>query len=613
MMTNQPLKFIICLLILTCLGITSCKKSQLEDLKENPSIEDLVVATIYGKVIDESGNPIINGEVIYKSGVELFLVKTDEEGYFLFKDVQNKGNTAYLSVTSPKKFEAFRRLSLVENRNNYTEIKMMDRKTIGSIEAVNGGVLAQEDGAKIALPANAVVTNDGQLYDGKVVVVMAWIDPSGGDLAQRMVGDLSGIDEAGNLKSLSTMGMLQIELIGEDGSLLNLKEGALATLTFPIPPSLLPKAAPTIPLWSYNETNGIWTKEGEATLEGATYVGEVSHFSSWNVDYEFDDPIEITGQVKWSLPTQANQARIINASNLQIYLCSEEIGKKGGWLCEDGAFRFYNFPKGEKFDLKVLDLCGNTIFQETYGPFSTSTDLRELLIDDSSNSMVSLKGKAVNCMDEPVTNGYIHVTHGSNISRYPLAEDGTFELGYLRCELDDIVLKAIDNDAIQTSRKLAFDPGDPIPAFLDIRVCNDLDNFISVEIVGLDDILFIEENCYLTPEVANDSLAGIHSLTFDNQAANSLSTFDALFTIPKNFETDPNFNMEKVRLLDFFVTDGTVSCFKLPLKDITASFTNLDITPGNKIEGIFRGRVGCTSPEGTIETQISGAFSVRVK
>ena len=58
------------------------------------------------------------------------------------------------------------------------------------------------------------------------------------------------------------MGMLQVELIGEDGSLLNLKEGALATLTFPIPAAVMPRASAVIPLWSYEETGGIWVQEG---------------------------------------------------------------------------------------------------------------------------------------------------------------------------------------------------------------------------------------------------------------------------------------------------------------------------------------------------------------
>nr|HMT29505.1 hypothetical protein [Bacteroidia bacterium] len=61
--------------------------------------------------------------------------------------------------------------------------------------------------------------------------------------------------------------------------------GKTAELKFPIDPSQSPSAQSTIPLWYMNETTGIWKEEGEAVKTGNFFVGNVSHFSTWNCDF----------------------------------------------------------------------------------------------------------------------------------------------------------------------------------------------------------------------------------------------------------------------------------------------------------------------------------------
>lgn len=620
-MNTPSIKSLLCILLLSCLWIGSCINIEpIDNIPNDSSSATLentgfLNASVYGRVIDESGSPIIDADVRYKSGLNQKQVKTDEDGYFWLNEVKNMGNAAFVSVTSPRRFEAFRKIPLVENRSNYTEIKMIDRIVVGNIDASSGGSLSNLDGAKLDLPPNAIVDNSGEIYNGAVAIAMAWIDPSTEDLAQRMIGDLSGINENGELQALRTMGMIQVELIADDGSLLNLSQGSLATLTFPIPSELMPIAAPTIPLWSYNETEGIWLQEGEAFLENDTYVGEVSHFSSWNVDFKYDI-IEISGQVKINVSNQLSERTVVvGASFLQVFVCSDLIGSIGGWLCEDGSFSFYNFPKDERFELKVLDICGKVIFQDTYGPFSESVDLEEIVIDDLllNNSMVNIRGRAVNCNNEIVSNGYVRVASGEQINRYPLDDDGTFDLSYFRCDLDSIELQIADVDATQTSEEITFDSNDPTQEFLEISVCNDLDNFISIDIEGLENFLLIQNNCYLIPEIPNDSLSGIHSIVFENEFENFGSFFGAVFGIPKDYDSNPTFDKSKVPFLDFHVNHNSIMCSKLPLKEVYASFSELEIFPGRTIKGTISGIVECASGQGTVERKISGSFSVLVK
>lgn len=612
-----------CLLILPILWFASCAEEGI--IQETPRVsipepQELVTATLYGQVLDETGAPIPDANVTFRSGLTPMQVVTDEDGYFLIEDVDNKGRAAYVSVTYPGKFEAFRKFSLVAYRNNYTEIKMMDRDVIGTIESATGGTLTQDDGASIDLPANGIVRDNGQTYVGEVSVAMSWIDPSAEDLSQRMVGDLSGVDLDGNLRSLSSMGMLQVELIASDGSLLNLGNDQTAELTFPIPASLLSDATSSIPLWSYDELEGTWIQEGEAQLEGDTYIGEVSHFSSWNVDF-MTDPIEITGQVKWEVEKDPGQDTTIGGSYLQVYVCSDNIGRKGGWLCEDGSFRFYNFPKDEKFQLKVYDKCGNEIYVETYGPYSNDEDLGMIIVETNEDLFVRISGNALNCDGDPVTNGTVIVSQGENADHYPLNENGEFEIGYAYCEGFDIGVEIIDYDNAQGSGELIITNGESNAEFKDTRVCEELENFISLDIEGIGSIILTPWN-YLTNfgiTTGADSLGIADTLTHftilhESEDQTNRATFYMTFEIPQDYESNPNFDLGNVPVFEFSYASELLECYNFEEAQIIISFTTFEPQFEGTAAGTFTGTIKCSEDfAGGTERNISGSFKMPVR
>jgi hypothetical protein len=76
--------------------------------------------------------------------------------------------------------------------------------------------------------------------------------------------------------------------ISANGKELKLADGKKATLTYPVAASQKANAPATIPLWYYDYDKGQWREEGAATLQGDKYVGEVSHFTPWNVDVPID-------------------------------------------------------------------------------------------------------------------------------------------------------------------------------------------------------------------------------------------------------------------------------------------------------------------------------------
>ena len=124
---TSPLWFIIA--VLSLLLLSSCADDGVEQneprIFQLPEAQELISATLSGRIIDEADQPIMGARVVYLSGNTNIEVETDEYGNFLIEDVTNKGKAAFISVTYLGKFEAFRKFSLVPNRYNYTEVKCL--------------------------------------------------------------------------------------------------------------------------------------------------------------------------------------------------------------------------------------------------------------------------------------------------------------------------------------------------------------------------------------------------------------------------------------------------------------------------------------------------------
>ncbi len=125
--------------------------------------------------------------------------------------------------------------------------------------------------------------NGNTTYSGQVTASAVYLNPEQVEtFANRMPGDLTTDKD----QQLVSLGMVSVDLEGANGEKLELPEGKTATLTFPVPANAKQTPA-TMPLWSFDETTGLWVEEGTATYDASNnvYVGEVSHFSWHNLDY----------------------------------------------------------------------------------------------------------------------------------------------------------------------------------------------------------------------------------------------------------------------------------------------------------------------------------------
>ena len=145
-------------------------------------------------------------------------------------------------------------------------------------------------GARILLPASALVDTDGVEATGPVTVTLATLNPE----RRALPGDYQAFESSGNRAELLSFGAVYAEFRNAGGDLLNLKPGIAAELRIPVSDLQVSVAAPQIALWSYDEGTGFWVEEGLAdlvnTAEGWMYVGQTLHFSTINMDVAGSDP-----------------------------------------------------------------------------------------------------------------------------------------------------------------------------------------------------------------------------------------------------------------------------------------------------------------------------------
>ena len=149
-------------------------------------------------------------------------------------------------------------------------------------------------GARIIIPAGALVDRNGNVPPGSVQASVATLNPA----RRTLPGDYRAVDATNAETELLSYGAVHAEFRDGGGNKLNLRPGTTAEIRVPISDAQLPSAPASIALWSYDEKSGKWIEEGTATkqstADGWMFVGKTTHFSELNMDVAGSDPAQAT-------------------------------------------------------------------------------------------------------------------------------------------------------------------------------------------------------------------------------------------------------------------------------------------------------------------------------
>ncbi len=412
----------------------------------NPTVET-ITTSLRGIVLDDNRTPVFGASV--SMGGQM--TTTDEQGFFRLENASVTTNRAFVTVEYSGYFQGSRSYTPTSNES-FIRIQLNPKTAIGNVSSSTGGELIHSSGAKVDLPANGISTSSGSAYSGNVNVAAHFLDPTDPAIDEFMPGDLIGEDATGEEQGLTTFGMLAVELTDDSGNELNILAGNTATITIPVDASLISDAPSTIPLWSFDEVEGVWKEEGEATLIGNEYVGQVSHFSFWNCDAPFPI-IKLSGQV-----VNADGSPVVGAV---IKACATSAPTyqscRLGYTDSEG-FYCGKFPVGMTFDLLVMDGWQNcTSTSLSTGPFYQDGDVIPT-ITMSTQDVYTVSGSLVDCDGNAVTNGYIKIDKGNGIHQFiDVDGNGDFSASIIACNTTVIDLIGYDLDNLTSTEITTVD------------------------------------------------------------------------------------------------------------------------------------------------------------
>ncbi len=441
------------LLALLCLTWVGCEKDSENVVTTTSSTitGELAPATIsvYGQLTDNTGAVVPNALVTAGDRS----TTSDQEGYWRINNAQVASTFGYVTFQSTGHLQGSRTIYARDGGEYEVDVELLSNSQVYTVDAASGGTiqLAGSD-ASITFGSSAFAKTDGSPVSGQVSVVAHYLDASEDETYRQMPGDLRALAADATSQTdftlLTSFGMMGVELRDASGAEVELASGQTATLSMPLSAEALANAPATIPLWYFDDIQGIWIEEGEASLQGNAYVGEVSHFTFWNCDIPTEYTV-LCGQVLFPGTDTSF------GSSVYLSVTSQQWGTTHGYTDRDGYFCGI-VPAGEVLTFSVYSyaLCQGAAYTQQIGPLSDSTNLGTITVSSQAFTATTVTGRAV-CNGAPVTSGAVRIfQNGSQVGGSSLDADGTFDVSLVLCDSSEITIKTFDYSTFSHSNDL---------------------------------------------------------------------------------------------------------------------------------------------------------------
>lgn len=416
---------------LIILSFASCRKdsitTDLTPIPNEPTIN--IETTLNGFITGRNGEAIPNAAVSILNSA----TQTNELGFFEITGLVNE-KFAVIKVEKSGYFNQFETLIPSKNSINRTRIQLTEKGSPETISSNAGGQISISQNSSVDFQANSFVDEQGNVYNGNVNIYSFYIDPTDPDIDQFMPGNMMARNTENDLRILESFGMINVELEGDAGQKLNINKSA--TLTVEVPNSIANNAPTEIPLWHFDEEKGLWMEEGNATLQNGKYVGDVEHFTFWNCDV----PRTLT----------VIQGHVISSSEdlpiFKVTVTNLDDNTFATSYTDNNGYFGGGVPMNVPLLLEIFDLCGDLVFSDNIGPFSTPAEnLGDFNITSSLN-IITISGTLIDCDGNPISNGQIIITGGFINQQATVNSDGTFTATTTTCGNNEVSITGIDYD-----------------------------------------------------------------------------------------------------------------------------------------------------------------------
>lgn len=352
-----------CLLGMSLAGCGSDSESETKPVNEEAMLQKNVSALI----LSSNGNALAAAEIVIAGQT----FKTDGFGKAAFT-VQIPKSATHVVVAVKKDGFISQSLQIETGQLEQLSANLLNVKQTVSIAKIEEAQVIQSvyQNAQITIPENAFVLPNGQPATGAVTVAFTPWDITAADL-NAMPANGVARDAQGNIVNLISAGMITATFTNAAGQKLQLAAGKTADIQMDLPVASINNqkllVGSNIPMWHFDEAKGLWIEEGVgqvvASLSSTTGLAvhaTVSHFSTWNWDFKFENagsvfvqcqsasvavPCHITAKVKLKDGSALTKVNSISAQGTTII----------------------NMPSEGSIDWTAKDTTGTLIGEKTSG------------------------------------------------------------------------------------------------------------------------------------------------------------------------------------------------------------------------------------------------------
>ncbi len=214
-------------------------------------------------------------------------VQANESGWFVLSNLP-PGERVLVAITAANMVPTQRVVSLSTLGRTFLDARLFPSAPAVKIDPAAGGTVVAGRARAVFAPGTLQKAAGGAPA-GMASVSLTTIDPTSRDQRLATPGDFSGVMRGqSQVQDLESFGMVYLAIIDDSGDELTFSPGSTATVSMPVP-TIMGAPLTTTPLWTYDQSSGVWISAGAGTYDAGTrtYAGPIDRPAYWNADQPY--------------------------------------------------------------------------------------------------------------------------------------------------------------------------------------------------------------------------------------------------------------------------------------------------------------------------------------
>jgi len=237
---------------------------------------------VMGNVTDLANNPASSVKVSVGDQNST----TNEQGWFSISNV-TAGSKKLITFSKNGSVTTYKVADVQVGTSSFIETAIGNVGATASLNAATGGTATTLDNGSVTVGTNSLVNSQNSTFTGNAVVSITAFNSSDENQLNAFPGEFQGTSAQNETSPIKSFGFMDVSVTDQNGQQLQLSPGKTAQVSIPV----LTVCVQMLQVWVHvlcgtSTRAGTWQEQGYGTYSPSLgcFVGNISHFSTWNYD-----------------------------------------------------------------------------------------------------------------------------------------------------------------------------------------------------------------------------------------------------------------------------------------------------------------------------------------